>query len=102
MAWQEYAFTRMMEANPFPASMGRVCPAPCETAAIAMKSTISWASMASNICRDWAIENNCRADAARLTARRRVIGGALAAVASYSAPEGHAVTIFEAHDHLGA
>ena len=30
MSWQEYAFQRMVEANPFPASMGRVCPAPCE------------------------------------------------------------------------
>ena len=30
MKWQEYAFLRMVEANPFPAVMGRVCPAPCE------------------------------------------------------------------------
>ena len=30
MIWQEFAFQRMVEANPFPASMGRVCPAPCE------------------------------------------------------------------------
>ena len=29
-AWEEYAFNRMAEANPFPATMGRVCPAPCE------------------------------------------------------------------------
>lgn len=30
MSWQEYAFHRLTEANPFPAVMGRVCPAPCE------------------------------------------------------------------------
>ena len=30
MAWQEYAFQRMVSANPFPSTMGRVCPAPCE------------------------------------------------------------------------
>ena len=30
MPWQEYAFQRMAAANPFPATMGRVCPAPCE------------------------------------------------------------------------
>ena len=30
MAWQEYAFRRSTDANPFPAIMGRVCPAPCE------------------------------------------------------------------------
>ena len=30
MTWQEYAFQRMVEANPFPSMMGRVCPAPCE------------------------------------------------------------------------
>ena len=30
MSWQQYAFQRMVAANPFPAIMGRVCPAPCE------------------------------------------------------------------------
>ena len=30
MAWQEYAFARATDANPFPSMMGRVCPAPCE------------------------------------------------------------------------
>ena len=29
--WQEYAWRRLTEANPFPSVMGRVCPAPCET-----------------------------------------------------------------------
>ena len=28
---EEYAFRRSTAANPFPAMMGRVCPAPCET-----------------------------------------------------------------------
>ncbi len=28
--WQEYAFRRSTDANPFPSIMGRVCPAPCE------------------------------------------------------------------------
>ncbi len=30
VSWQEYAFRRSTDANPFPAIMGRVCPAPCE------------------------------------------------------------------------
>ena len=30
MEWQEYAFRRSTDANPFPSMMGRVCPAPCE------------------------------------------------------------------------
>ncbi|HIO93700.1 MAG TPA: 4Fe-4S dicluster domain-containing protein [Leucothrix mucor] len=30
MSMQEYAFRRSTTANPFPAMMGRVCPAPCE------------------------------------------------------------------------
>ncbi len=30
MRWQEYAFRRATDANPFPSQMGRVCPAPCE------------------------------------------------------------------------
>ena len=31
MTKEEYAFQRSTTANPFPAMMGRVCPAPCET-----------------------------------------------------------------------
>ncbi len=30
MDWREYAFRRSTDANPFPAIMGRVCPAPCQ------------------------------------------------------------------------
>ncbi|MGB5260138.1 MAG: NAD(P)-binding protein [Gammaproteobacteria bacterium] len=30
VGWQEYAFRRSTDANPFPAIMGRVCPAPCQ------------------------------------------------------------------------
>ena len=30
MPWQEYAWRRLTEANPFPSIMGRVCPAPCQ------------------------------------------------------------------------
>ena len=30
LSMQEYAFRRSTDANPFPAMMGRVCPAPCE------------------------------------------------------------------------
>ena len=30
VSWQEYAFQRATEANPFPSQMGRVCPALCE------------------------------------------------------------------------
>ncbi len=30
MEWHEYAFRRATDANPFPAMMGRVCPAPCQ------------------------------------------------------------------------
>ncbi|TSA07504.1 MAG: 4Fe-4S dicluster domain-containing protein [Comamonadaceae bacterium] len=30
MPWQEYAWRRLTDCNPFPAVMGRVCPAPCQ------------------------------------------------------------------------
>jgi glutamate synthase (NADPH/NADH) small chain len=30
VSWQEYAFRRSTDANPFPSMMGRVCPAPCQ------------------------------------------------------------------------
>ena len=31
LSWQQYAFQRLSQSNPFPAIMGRVCPAPCES-----------------------------------------------------------------------
>ena len=37
MVWQEYAFRRLTEANPFPSVMGRVCPAPASLVATATK-----------------------------------------------------------------
>ena len=49
MAWQEYAFNRMAEANPFPATMGRVCPAHlAKTVVTVMNLMTLWASTRSN------------------------------------------------------
>ena len=48
--WAEYAFRRSADANPFPAIMGRVCPAPCEDALqSSMKLKTMWASIRLNI-----------------------------------------------------
>ena len=69
MAWQEYAFERMIGANPFPSVMGRVCPAPCEDGCNRNEVDdfvgINWVEQ---YVGDWAIENKIALPSA---ARRR-------------------------------
>ncbi len=106
MSWQEYAFDRMVEANPFPASMGRVCPAPCEDGCNRNEvEDFVGINAVEQYVGDWAIENNlklpeCAADTGRKIA---VIGGGPAGLtAAYELRRrGHSVTVFEAHDKLG-
>ena len=65
MAWQEYAFQRMMEANPFPSVMGRVCPAPCEDGCNRNEvDDFVGINGVEQYVGDWAIEHNLAAPAA--------------------------------------
>jgi glutamate synthase (NADPH/NADH) small chain len=106
MSWQQYAFDRMVEANPFPASMGRVCPAPCEDGCNRNEvEDFVGINAVEQYVGDWAIENNlklpdCAADTGKKIA---VIGGGPAGMtAAYELRRrGHSVTVFEAHDKLG-
>jgi len=106
MAWQEYAFQRMIEANPFPSVMGRVCPAPCETGCNRVEvDDFVGINAVEQYVGDWAIENNIPlAEAGDDTGKNvAVIGGGPAGLtAAYSLrKKGHGVTIFESHDYLG-
>ncbi len=104
--WQEYAWRRLTEANPFPSVMGRVCPAPCETGCNRneVEDHVGINSV-EHFLGDYANANKLaypRPDKA--TGKKvAVIGGGPAGLscAYQLALKGHAVTVFDEHEHLG-
>ena len=106
MEWQEYAFLRMAEANPFPATMGRVCPAPCEAGCNRNEvDDYVGINAVEQYVGDWANENDIKAPEAGADTGRKiaVIGGGPAGLAAafFLRKDGHSVTLFEEHDKLG-
>ena len=106
MDWQEYAFLRMVDANPFPATMGRVCPAPCE-AGCNRNEVDDYVGIngVEQYVGDWANEHDVKmpepaADTGRKVA---VVGGGPAGLAAayFLRRDGHSVTLFEANEELG-
>jgi NADPH-dependent glutamate synthase beta subunit-like oxidoreductase/Pyruvate/2-oxoacid:ferredoxin oxidoreductase delta subunit len=105
-SWQEYAFRRMTEANPFPAVMGRVCPAPCEQGCNRnMVEEHVGINSVEHFIGDWAIDNNVAFAKPQTETGKKiaVIGGGPAGLsAAYQLrKKGHTVTIFEDKDQLG-
>ena len=106
MVWQEYAFQRMAEANPFPATMGRVCPAPCEDGCNRNEvDDFVGINAVEQYVGDWAIDKGLslpepKADTGMKIA---VVGGGPAGLSAafHLRRRGHAVTIFEEHEELG-
>ena len=106
MAWQEYAFQRMATANPFPATMGRVCPAPCEAGCNRNEvDDYVGINAVEQYVGDWANENNVTMGEAGADTGKKiaVIGGGPAGLSAayFLRLDGHAVTLFESHDELG-
>ncbi|MCW9033306.1 MAG: NAD(P)-binding protein [Rhodospirillales bacterium] len=106
MVWQEYAFLRMVEANPFPATMGRVCPAPCEDGCNRNEvEDYVGINAVEQYVGDWAIENKLSLPKPEKETGKKVavIGGGPAGLAAAYAlrKKGHGVTIFELNDELG-
>jgi NADPH-dependent glutamate synthase beta subunit-like oxidoreductase len=103
--WQEYAFRRSTEANPFPSMMGRVCPAPCQDGCNRNElEDYVGINAVEQFIGDTAIENGYGFEAGPDTGRRVAIigGGPAGLAAAYQLRRmGHACTIFEANDGLG-
>jgi NADPH-dependent glutamate synthase beta subunit-like oxidoreductase/Pyruvate/2-oxoacid:ferredoxin oxidoreductase delta subunit len=106
MSWQEYAFQRMVDANPFPSVMGRVCPAPCEDGCNRneVEDRVGINSI-EHYVGDYALEHGFKLPEPGLPTGKRValIGGGVASLAcAYQLRrKGHACTIFEARSELG-
>ncbi|MFC1665958.1 NAD(P)-binding protein, partial [Pseudomonadota bacterium] len=104
--WQDYAFYRATDANPFPSIMGRVCPAPCEVACN-RKDVEGHVGInaVEQFIGDTAHSRNLKfADAPRPSGKRvAIIGGGPAGLsAAYHLRRmGHGSTIFEASEQLG-
>ncbi|HET7831669.1 MAG TPA: NAD(P)-binding protein [Gallionella sp.] len=106
MTWQEYAWRRLTLANPFPAIMGRVCPAPCESGCNRneVEDRVGINSV-EHFLGEYAIANNLayQKTAAPTGKKVAVIGGGPASLscAYQLALKGHDVTIFDDHEFLG-
>lgn len=104
--WQEYAWRRLTQANPFPAVMGRVCPAPCESSCNrnAVEDHVGINSV-EHFLGEYGIAHGLKyAPAAERTGRKvAVIGGGPAGLscAFQLALKGHEVTVFDEHAQLG-
>jgi len=107
MPWQEYAWRRLTEANPFPAVMGRVCPAPCESGCNRneVEDHVGINSV-EHFLGEYAIKNNLKFNKPNVAPTGKkvaVLGGGPAglSVAYQLTLKGHEVTIFDDHDKLG-
>ena len=103
--WQEYAFRRSTDANPFPSMMGRVCPAPCQDGCNRNEvEDFVGINSVEQFIGDTAIANGYGFVAGLDTGKRiAIIGGGPAGLAgAYQLRrKGHACTIFEANSGLG-
>ena len=106
MSWQEYAWRRLTQANPFPSVMGRVCPAPCESGCNRneVEDHVGINSV-EHYLGEWANANDMKYPRPEHSTGKKVavIGGGPAGLscAYQLAMKGHAVTIFDEREHLG-
>ena len=103
---QQYAFERATDANPFPAMMGRVCPAPCQDGCNrnALEDFVGINAVEQYIG-DTAREQGFKfTDLPPLSGNKVAIigGGPAGLAAAYQLRrKGHASVIFDDHDDLG-
>jgi len=104
--WQEYAWRRLTEANPFPSVMGRVCPAPCESGCNRNEvEDFVGINSVEHFLGEYAIEKGLKFTKPETKSGKKVavIGGGPAGLscAYQLALKGHAVTVFDEHEQLG-
>ena len=106
MPWQQYAFDRVTDANPFPAIMGRVCPAPCEDGC--NRNEVEdhvGINAVEQFIGDYALEHKLKLQPAKAESGKKIaiVGSGVAgmACAYHLRRKGHACTIIEAHEKLG-
>ena len=106
MPWQEYAWRRLTEANPFPSVMGRVCPAPCESGCNRneVEDHVGINSV-EHFLGEYAIANKLKYTKPTHATGKKVaiLGGGPAGLscAYQLALKGHEVTVFDEHEFLG-
>ncbi|OGS81198.1 MAG: glutamate synthase [Gallionellales bacterium GWA2_59_43] len=107
MPWQEYAWRRLTEANPFPSVMGRVCPAPCESGCNRneVEDHVGINSV-EHFLGDYAIKNSLKFSKPAVESSGKkvaILGGGPAGLscAYQLVMKGHDVTIFDEHEFLG-
>ncbi len=105
MNWQEYAFRRSTQANPFPSVMGRVCPAPCQDGCNRNQvDDFVGINAVEQFIGDSALEAGLTFTPGADTGKKVAIigGGPCGLSAAYQLRlKGHACTIFDDHEDLG-
>jgi NADPH-dependent glutamate synthase beta subunit-like oxidoreductase len=103
--WQEYAFRRSTDANPFPSVMGRVCPAPCQQGCNRNEvEDFVGINAVEQFIGDTALANGYKFTAGPDTGKKVAIigGGPAGLAAAYQLRRmGHACTVFDDHEELG-
>ena len=106
MSMEEYAFRRSTDANPFPAMMGRVCPAPCEDGCNRNNvDDFVGINSVEQFIGDSAYEKKFTFEAPEQMSGKKIAiigGGPAGMAAAYQLRRmGHASVIFDDHDELG-
>ncbi len=106
VSWQVYAFARIVDSNPFPAVMGRVCPGPCEDGC--NRNEVEdhvGINAVEQFIGDYGLDHGLKLHPAGPDTGKKVAivgsGPAGLACAYQLRRKGHACTLFESHGELG-